>query len=180
MGWGALAPNPLRCPGGHRDALVCRGPTAQHVSRCAPVAQGIERLPPEQKAAGSNPAGGTSVSAAQSELRPPGTRLKLAHVESNELQVVLHQLHQLRVTASQWQGLGAQLAEATPPSPGQPFQPTTAAVNGVNAAIGVAAAAFMARTQATAAGVAAAAAEYGNQEAAAANEMAAVLQVTVI
>src|SRR5215207_5914553 len=26
---------------------------------CAPVAQGIERLPPEQKAAGSNPAGGT-------------------------------------------------------------------------------------------------------------------------
>ena len=27
---------------------------------CAPVAQGIERLPPEQKAAGSNPAGGTT------------------------------------------------------------------------------------------------------------------------
>ena len=25
----------------------------------APIAQGIERLPPEQKAAGSNPAGGT-------------------------------------------------------------------------------------------------------------------------
>ena len=33
---------------------------AQHVCRCAPVAQGIERLPPEQKAAGSNPAGGTA------------------------------------------------------------------------------------------------------------------------
>jgi hypothetical protein len=32
---------------------------AQHVCRSAPVAQGIERLPPEQKAAGSNPAGGT-------------------------------------------------------------------------------------------------------------------------
>jgi hypothetical protein len=31
----------------------------------APVAQGIERLPPEQKAAGSNPAGGTSVLALQ-------------------------------------------------------------------------------------------------------------------
>ena len=28
---------------------------------CAPMAQGIERLPPEQKAAGSNPAGGTKV-----------------------------------------------------------------------------------------------------------------------
>lgn len=29
----------------------------RNVSSCAPVAQGIERLPPEQKAAGSNPAG---------------------------------------------------------------------------------------------------------------------------
>src|ERR1700756_2302276 len=38
---------------------------AQHVCNCAPVAQGIERLPPEQKAAGSNPAGGTSIHAAQ-------------------------------------------------------------------------------------------------------------------
>lgn len=33
----------------------------QQQSCRAPVAQGIERLPPEQKAAGSNPAGGTSL-----------------------------------------------------------------------------------------------------------------------
>ena len=33
----------------------------------APIAQGIERLPPEQKAAGSNPAGGTLTS---NSLRP--------------------------------------------------------------------------------------------------------------
>src|ERR1700739_3375118 len=61
MGWGALAPNPLRCPSGHPDALVCRSPTAQQLRCHAPVAQGIERLPPEQKAAGSNPAGGTAL-----------------------------------------------------------------------------------------------------------------------
>ena len=48
------------------------------------------------------------------------------------------------------------------PSPGQPFQPTTAAVNSVNGAIGAAAAD---------------AAGYTNQEATAAGEMAAVTQV---
>ena len=46
---------------GHPCASLCSpngaaGPPAS----CAPVAQGIERLPPEQKAAGSNPAGGTT------------------------------------------------------------------------------------------------------------------------
>src|SRR4029453_11201852 len=46
------------------NALGCRSPSA-HSFYCAPVAQGIERLPPEQKAAGSNPAGGTSVLALQ-------------------------------------------------------------------------------------------------------------------
>ena len=45
-------------------SVLVRSPMAQHLCRCAPVAQGIERLPPEQKAAGSNPAGGTSVYAA--------------------------------------------------------------------------------------------------------------------
>ena len=65
MVWGAQPPNrfPARVGGrgvkGRGDALGCRGPTAQHVA-CAPVAQGIERLPPEQKAAGSIPAGGTT------------------------------------------------------------------------------------------------------------------------
>lgn len=37
----------------------------------APVAQGIERLPPEQKAAGSNPAGGTTFEMQFSALEPP-------------------------------------------------------------------------------------------------------------
>ena len=35
------------------------------ITRVRPVAQGIERLPPEQKAAGSNPAGGTGICAVQ-------------------------------------------------------------------------------------------------------------------
>ncbi|KZS68472.1 MAG: hypothetical protein K2X56_24820 [Mycobacterium pseudokansasii] len=97
---------------------------------------------------------------------------------SDELQVVLGRLG---VTASQWQGLGAQLATgAAPPAPGQPFQATTAAVSGIDAAIGGVAAAMATRTQATAAGVTAAAAGYANQEASAASEMAAVTQVTVV
>lgn len=51
---------------------------------------------------------------------------------SDELQVVLGQLG---VAASQWQGLGTQLAaRATPPGPGQPFQATAAAVSGIDAA----------------------------------------------
>src|SRR5690606_10024831 len=56
--------SPESVPSGRRwwpdgeNALRCVTPSAQsHLS--APVAQGIERLPPEQKAAGSNPAGGT-------------------------------------------------------------------------------------------------------------------------
>ena len=36
-------------------------PNGAAFQRRAPVAQGIERLPPEQKAAGSNPAGGTTL-----------------------------------------------------------------------------------------------------------------------
>ncbi|WOR04716.1 MULTISPECIES: hypothetical protein [Mycobacterium ulcerans group] len=79
----------------------------------------------------------------------------------DELQVVLGQVG---VTAGQWHGLGAQLAAGTtPPAFGPPFRATTAAVSGINAAIGGAAAAFVGRTQATAAG-----------------EMAAVTQVTVV
>jgi hypothetical protein len=53
-------------------------------------------------------------------------------------------------------------------------------VNGVNAAVRVAAAVLTPRTQATAAGVAVAAAGYGNQEAAGAGEMAAVTQVMLV
>src|SRR5689334_22565292 len=53
---------------GRSDALGCPLPIGAVTSICAPVAQGIERLPPEQKAAGSNPAGGTYFTAAHSAL----------------------------------------------------------------------------------------------------------------
>ncbi|BBX94937.1 hypothetical protein [Mycobacterium lacus] len=96
---------------------------------------------------------------------------------SDVLQVVLDQL---AATASGWQGAGAQLTGPAPPSPGQPFQATTAAINAINAAIGAAGAALTARTQSTAAGVATAAAGYGNQEAAAAGGMAAVTHAMVV
>lgn len=88
---------------------------------------------------------------------------------------------ELVAAAGQWQGLGAQLAATVaPPSPGPPFQPTTAAVNSVNAGIGAAAAALGARTQATAGGVTRAAAGYTSQEATSAAEMGAVTGVTVV
>jgi hypothetical protein len=104
-------------------------------------------------------------------------RHKLAQVGSDELQVVLDQL---KATAVHWQGLSAQLTGAAPPSSGQLFQATTAAVSGVNATIGVAAAAFASRIQATAAGMTSAVAGYAKQEATGAGEMAAVTQVTVV
>ncbi|WP_406816183.1 hypothetical protein [Mycobacterium sp. M23085] len=96
---------------------------------------------------------------------------------SDGLQVVLDQLV---ATAGQWQGLGAQLIATTPPSAGQPFQPTTAAVSSINATIGAAAAAFATRTQETAGQVTNAAAGYGTQEATSAGEMADVPKVTVV
>lgn len=85
----------------------------------------------------------------------------------------------LLAAAGRWQELSAQLNPSLPP-PGQSFQPTTAAVNSVNAAIGVAAGALVARTQATAARAAAAAEGYSDRESAAAGEMAAVTQVRVV
>lgn len=99
------------------------------------------------------------------------------HVASNELQVVLDEL---RATAGQWEGLSARFAAAAPPAPGQPFQPTTAVVNGVNAAIGTAAAAFASRIQATAAGMTSGATGYANREVTGAGEMTAVAPVTVV
>ncbi|ORB75831.1 hypothetical protein [Mycobacterium scrofulaceum] len=82
-------------------------------------------------------------------------------------------------TAGQWGALTSQLAGA-PPSPGPPFQATTAGVNAVNAAIGVATAAFTARTQATVGGVTTAAGGYLGQEATSAAAMNDVTQVTVV
>ncbi|ORA93586.1 hypothetical protein BST31_11130 [Mycobacterium marseillense] len=96
---------------------------------------------------------------------------------SNGLRVALDELV---ATATQWRGLSAQLTGQAPPSPGQPFQPTRAAVNGVNAAIGVAAAALVARTRSTAGGATSAAAGYGRQEATSAGELTSVAAVTVV
>lgn len=86
---------------------------------------------------------------------------------------------QLGGIASQWEALGRQLVGA-PPAPGQPFQATTAAVNSVNAAIGVAAAELTTRTQATAAAVMTASGGYTAQEATAAGQMFNVTGVTVV
>ncbi len=86
---------------------------------------------------------------------------------------------ELEGTAGQWEALSAQLVGA-PPSAGPPFQPTTAAVNAVNAGIGVAAAAFAARTQDTVGSVTTAAGGYTTQEATSAAEMNGVTQVTVV
>lgn len=86
----------------------------------------------------------------------------------------------LRLRPVNRRALAPSAASATPPESGQPFQATTVAVSGINAAICCAAAEFATRTQATATGVAAAAAAYAHQEATAASEMAAVTQVTVV
>lgn len=106
-----------------------------------------------------------------------GALSRLVRMGSHELQVVLDQL---QVTAGQWQSRSARFTSLAPSLPGQPFQPTTAAVSGVNAAINAAATAFVARTQSTAASVAAASTGYGNQEATAAGELAAATHVTVV
>lgn len=86
---------------------------------------------------------------------------------------------ELVATAGQWEALTSQLVGA-PPSPGQPFQATTAAVNAVNAAIGVTAAGFTARTQETVGGVTTAAGGYTAQEATSAADIAAIAGVTVV
>ena len=86
---------------------------------------------------------------------------------------------QLGATTSQWEALSSQLVGA-PPTPGQPFQATTAAVNAINAAIGVAAAELTTRTQSTAAGVTTAAGDYTTQEATAAGQMSNITGVTVV
>jgi hypothetical protein len=52
-------------------SLLVHAQTAHACSARAPVAQGIERLPPEQKAAGSNPAGGTTFDQ-RKQGKPPG------------------------------------------------------------------------------------------------------------
>jgi hypothetical protein len=89
---------------------------------------------------------------------------------TNELKVPSDQLRQAAV---QWQGLSSGLTSAAP-SPGQPFQPTTAAVGAIDAAIGVGAAAATARLQDTAAAVMSAATGYTNQDITGQGQLAAV------
>lgn len=98
-------------------------------------------------------------------------------MKAGELRV---NIQQVAATASQWSGRSTELSVLAPPPLGQPFQPTTAAVGGAHAAVGLAVAAFTARTHATASAVEAAAAEYANNEADAAAEMAAVPQTRLV
>lgn len=86
---------------------------------------------------------------------------------------------QLRQAASQWQGLSSGLTGA-PPSPGQPFQPTTAAISAIDSAVGVGAAACVARIEDTATGVVAAAAGYASQDATGQGELAGVAAPPVV
>ena len=80
----------------------------------------------------------------------------------------------------QRQGLGAQLTATTPPPPGQPFQPTTAAVSGIDALISAAGAALSARTQQTATGMTTAGTHYASQEAKNAVDMSGITQVRTV
>lgn len=114
-------------------------------------------------------------------LRPLNTdprvgRLNSCGMGQDALQVVPAELV---ATAGEWGALSAQLV-AAPPSPGPPFQPTTAAVNAVNAAIGVEAADFAARTQETVGGVATAADGYVSQEVTSADAMSDVIRGMVV
>lgn len=111
------------------------------------------------------------------ELPPCSSLLNFPRMKAGELRV---NIQQVAATASQWSGRSTELSVLAPPPLGQPFQPTTAAVGGAHAAVGLAVAAFTARTHARASAVEAAAAEYANNEAAAAAEMAAVPQTRLV
>lgn len=89
-------------------------------------------------------------------------------------------LDQLGAVAGQWQGLGSRLATTTPPAAGPPFQPTTAAISGVNALISATAASFAGRIQETVTGIGTAGANYGSQEATNATDLTNVTKVTVV
>lgn len=80
---------------------------------------------------------------------------------------------QLQQAATQWLSLSGGL-RGSAPSPGQPFQPTTAAISAIDAAVGVASAACMARIQDTAGKISSAAAGYTKQDASGQSELAAV------
>lgn len=89
-------------------------------------------------------------------------------------------LDQVAALAGQWQTVGAQLTAATPPAPGPPFQPSTIAVDGVNALVAAAGSALAARTQETATGASTATVKYASQEATNAVDMSGVTQVRTV
>lgn len=111
------------------------------------------------------------------ELPPRSPPLDFPRMKAGELRV---NIQQVAATASQWSTRSTELSVLAPPPLGQPFQPTTVAVGGAHAAVGLAAAAFTARTRATASAVEAGAAEYANNEAVAAAEMATVPQTRLV
>ncbi|WP_421845337.1 hypothetical protein [Mycobacterium sp.] len=78
---------------------------------------------------------------------------------------------QLEATAGEWSQRSAALAALTPPSLGQPFQPTTAAVSTAHAAVDLAAAALTTRAQETTVAVETGATRYATNEAISATEM---------
>ena len=97
---------------------------------CAPVAQGIERLPPEQKAAGSNPAGGTSsVAGHRLFLGLSDTRVRLACDCSSSL-ASIHQ--HFRVSSSADAVPWSRLADV---DENRPFPPPWVLAGGIVAAL---------------------------------------------
>jgi hypothetical protein len=98
-------------------------------------------------------------------------------MQSGELRIDVNQLSGL---ASQWSGPCTELSVLAPLSPGHPFQPTTAAVGNLHAAVELLAAALNARTHATTSAVETGAVVYANNEATAAAAMAAVPQTRLV
>lgn len=92
-------------------------------------------------------------------------------MESRELQI---DLQQLTATASHWRVLGIEFGALTPPSPGQPYQPTTLAIVAAHRAISRCTAAFTTRTKATAGALEASTAGYVNNESTAAADLSGV------
>ncbi len=111
------------------------------------------------------------------ELPTPTPAVTFPRVEPGQLRI---DVKQLRAIASQWREPCTELNAVAPPLPGQPFQPTTAAVGGVNASVDLAAAALTARIQTTTSAVDAGVADYLNNEATAATEMATVPHLRLV
>lgn len=89
-------------------------------------------------------------------------------------------IHQLKAAAGRWSGWNSELAAPAAPWPGQAFQPTTAAVVGVHAAVDLAETILADRTGATVGLVAAGVDHYVENEDSAAGKLAGVVHPTVV